>query len=251
MPRRGAWCSLGISGDIRRGTLLRCRYNEETVIVGPHSIRLLVSPSACSARRSQAHCRACRVTMLQQNTSHAQLHSNGAAIARLADGDRRLLCTADYDLTGQILWPAARLLAEYLAAHRQLVEGRHGACELGAGLGLAGITASRVGCRIYVLHQRRHLSARLDACQMLTQYMRCRCQMCIRTNHHQLLCHRTYSDDAWSGAQHCPVVLTDHNEEVLSVLERNAALNRNSTIHGKASVESPHCGKSLGRPRGA
>ena len=52
--------------------------------------------------------------------------------------------TADYDLTGQILWPAARLLADYLAAHLQLLEGRRGACELGAGLGLAGLTASRV-----------------------------------------------------------------------------------------------------------
>ena len=41
--------------------------------------------------------------------------------------------TADYDLTGQILWPAARLLADYLAAHLQLLEGRRGACELGAG----------------------------------------------------------------------------------------------------------------------
>ncbi len=37
-------------------------------------------------------------------------------------------------------------------------------------------------------------------------------------------------------AQHCPVVLTDHNEEVLSVLERNAALNRDGTSHGGASV---------------
>ena len=37
-------------------------------------------------------------------------------------------------------------------------------------------------------------------------------------------------------AQRCLVVLTDHNEEVLSVLERNAALNRDSTTHGAASV---------------
>ncbi len=34
--------------------------------------------------------------------------------------------------------------------------------------------------------------------------------------------------------QHCPVVLTDHNEEVLSVLERNAALHRDGTSHGEA-----------------
>ena len=66
---------------------------------------------------------------------------------------RRLLsaAAADYDLTGQILWPAARLLADYLAAHPQLLEGRRGACELGAGLGLAGLTASRVCCARHLL----------------------------------------------------------------------------------------------------
>ena len=37
-------------------------------------------------------------------------------------------------------------------------------------------------------------------------------------------------------AQLCPVVLTDHNKEVLSVLERNAALNRDSTSHGEATA---------------
>lgn len=50
---------------------------------------------------------------------------------------------ADYDLTGQILWPAARLLAGYLAANRTILEGCSCACELGAGLGLVGLLAAQ------------------------------------------------------------------------------------------------------------
>ena len=44
-------------------------------------------------------------------------------------------------------------------------------------------------------------------------------------------------DGTLCPAQYCPVVLTDHNEEVLSVLKRNAALNRDSTSHGEAPHE--------------
>ena len=68
-----------------------------------------------------------------------------------------LLCSqaasTDFDLTGQVLWPAAALLASYLVAGsegesedksrgRSLTErSRSGACELGAGLGLSGLAA--------------------------------------------------------------------------------------------------------------
>ncbi|KAL0030185.1 hypothetical protein WJX77_001961 [Trebouxia sp. C0004] len=52
----------------------------------------------------------------------------------------KLLCSAsattDYDLTGQILWPAASMLAGYLAANPAILENCTCACELGAGLGL-------------------------------------------------------------------------------------------------------------------
>ena len=50
---------------------------------------------------------------------------------------------ADYDLTGQVIWPAAEMLAAYLALNSQLVKGRACACELGAGLGLVGILAAQ------------------------------------------------------------------------------------------------------------
>ena len=50
---------------------------------------------------------------------------------------------ADYDLTGQILWPAARLLAGYLAENPATLRGCRCACELGAGLGLVGLLAAQ------------------------------------------------------------------------------------------------------------
>lgn len=73
-----------------------------------------------------------------------------------------LLCSqaasTDFDLTGQVLWPAAALLASYLVAGKSDDEGERGdktsssegrshaagsssACELGAGLGLSGLAA--------------------------------------------------------------------------------------------------------------
>ena len=54
-----------------------------------------------------------------------------------------LLCVADHDLTGQILWPAASLLAKYLAANEAVLQGCNCACELGAGLGLVGLVAAQ------------------------------------------------------------------------------------------------------------
>ena len=78
------------------------------------------------------------------------------------------LRAADHDLTGQILWPAATLLANYIATHPSILRACSCAVELGAGLGLVGLLA----------------------------------------------------------AQSCPVVLTDHNDVVLRVLQRNAELNQ-------------------------
>ncbi|KAK9839653.1 hypothetical protein WJX81_003502 [Elliptochloris bilobata] len=83
----------------------------------------------------------------------------------------RVLCSpaasTDYDLTGLVLWPAAHLLAEYMAANMAHLAACNAACELGAGLGLVGLLAGKA----------------------------------------------------------CPVMLTDHNEVVLRVLQRNAAEN--------------------------
>ena len=77
---------------------------------------------------------------------------------------------ADYDLTGQTIWPAAQMLADYLAAHQNVLAGCTCTCELGAGLGLAGLFAAQI----------------------------------------------------------CPVILTDHNEVVMRVMSKNAALNQSN-----------------------
>lgn len=50
---------------------------------------------------------------------------------------------ADHDLTGQILWPAANLLATYIAAHPSILNSCSCALELGAGLGLVGLLAAQ------------------------------------------------------------------------------------------------------------
>ena len=50
---------------------------------------------------------------------------------------------ADYDLTGQILWPAASLLANYVASNPSILLSCSCALELGAGLGLVGLLAAQ------------------------------------------------------------------------------------------------------------
>ncbi|KAL3684394.1 hypothetical protein R1sor_002416 [Riccia sorocarpa] len=50
---------------------------------------------------------------------------------------------ADYDLTGQLVWPGAQLLAEYLLQKGNDVKG-FSVIELGAGLGLTGLLCARL-----------------------------------------------------------------------------------------------------------
>lgn len=51
----------------------------------------------------------------------------------------------DYDMTGQVVWPASRLMCWYLSLHAaDLIEGRS-VLELGAGGGLPGLLCSRLG----------------------------------------------------------------------------------------------------------
>ncbi|CAM6093615.1 unnamed protein product [Calypogeia fissa] len=48
----------------------------------------------------------------------------------------------DYDLTGQLVWPGAELLAEYLLHNQSLLRGAS-VLELGAGLGVTGLLCAR------------------------------------------------------------------------------------------------------------
>ncbi|KAL7598294.1 hypothetical protein Lser_V15G22941 [Lactuca serriola] len=58
----------------------------------------------------------------------------------------QLLClqssSTDFDLTGQLVWPGARLLNEYLSNNVELLQGCS-AVELGSGVGVTGILCSR------------------------------------------------------------------------------------------------------------
>jgi predicted nicotinamide N-methyase len=52
--------------------------------------------------------------------------------------------STDYDLTGQVIWPGARLLSQYLCSRPQTdIQRWDSACELGSGLGLAGLVTAR------------------------------------------------------------------------------------------------------------
>ncbi|KAH7667289.1 Lysine methyltransferase protein [Dioscorea alata] len=85
-----------------------------------------------------------------------------------------LLClqsaSTDYDLTGQIVWPGAVLLNNYLSQNSEMLKGRS-VIELGSGIGVTGILCSR------------------------------------------------FCDE---------VVLTDHNDEVLEILNKNIELQSSS-----------------------
>ncbi|XP_057753880.1 uncharacterized protein LOC130973401 [Arachis stenosperma] len=85
--------------------------------------------------------------------------------------DIQLFClqsaSTDFDLTGQLVWPGAMLLNDYLSKNVEMLQGCT-AIELGSGVGITGILCSR-------------------------------------------FCHK--------------VVMTDHNEEVLKILNKNIELH--------------------------
>nr|CAB3458760.1 unnamed protein product [Digitaria exilis] len=65
----------------------------------------------------------------------------------------RLLClraaSTDYDLTGQLVWPGAVLMNNYLSEHPETVN-ECSIIELGSGIGITGILCSRF-CKKVVL----------------------------------------------------------------------------------------------------
>mmetsp|Transcript_67477 Transcript_67477/g.197359 ORF Transcript_67477/g.197359 Transcript_67477/m.197359 type:complete len:466 (+) Transcript_67477:83-1480(+) len=67
-----------------------------------------------------------------------------------AEGGAARSRAAGDDSTGFFVWPAARALSAYLAAHPELVKGRRVA-ELGAGAGLVGLAAAALGAEEAVL----------------------------------------------------------------------------------------------------
>jgi len=61
--------------------------------------------------------------------------------------------STDFDLTGQIVWPVSRLVAQYLACGPGVAAALRGArvLELGAGCGLCGVAAAALGAAEVVL----------------------------------------------------------------------------------------------------
>lgn len=82
---------------------------------------------------------------------------------------QRLLCSqaasTDFDLTGQIVWPVSVFLSWFVAARPAEFRGKV-VVELGAGCGLAGVVAARVGARAAVLTDGSDVVMRLLARQV-------------------------------------------------------------------------------------
>lgn len=58
--------------------------------------------------------------------------------------------STDFDLTGQVVWPCATWFSEYLVDHPELVQGKN-VLELGAGVGLCGLVAHKLGAKVCIL----------------------------------------------------------------------------------------------------
>ncbi|CAI5524572.1 unnamed protein product [Closterium sp. Naga37s-1] len=112
--------------------------------------------------------------------------------------------TTDYDLTGQIVWPGAAILADYLTAHPQEVAGK-AVVEVGAGAGLAGLVCAHVGSSAVTLTD--HNSEVLQVVQR-------------NVHHHNLLFQQRASASCsptlecaqleWADQQHLDALLAAH-----------------------------------------
>lgn len=102
-----------------------CRYVTRNFTFGQHSLQLQLLDTASSEHPDP-------------QTSHPSLQAtyilNSSCCSHF---------TADYDLTGQVLWPAAKLLARYLAENPEVFQHRTTACEIGSGLGLTGLLCAQ------------------------------------------------------------------------------------------------------------
>ncbi len=109
-------------------------------------MQLLCSASASSKHTDRIHnCSPDASPPLCLQAASALAHKalcacSGKSGARLS---RKSAPAADYDLTGQIMWPAAQLLADHLAANTHILAGCACALELGSGLGFPGLIAAQ------------------------------------------------------------------------------------------------------------
>ncbi|KAF3453117.1 hypothetical protein FNV43_RR03551 [Rhamnella rubrinervis] len=55
--------------------------------------------------------------------------------------------STDFDLTGQLVWPGAMLLNDYISKNAELLQGCS-VIELGSGVGITGILCSRFCCQV-------------------------------------------------------------------------------------------------------
>ena len=96
-----------------------------------------------------------------------------------------MLPAADYDLTGQILWPAALLLAEYLVDRTEVISNKRAACELGSGLGLVGLFCGQFCDTILTDHNEVVLRVLQENAENNKSLHQLRCASALTLKHHQ------------------------------------------------------------------
>ncbi|KAL6046758.1 Methyltransferase-like protein 21A [Balamuthia mandrillaris] len=64
--------------------------------------------------------------------------------------------STDYDLTGQVLWPAASYLSEYIVTHQNMFHDKY-VLEVGSGVGLCGLLAHKLSQRCILTDHNDHV----------------------------------------------------------------------------------------------
>ncbi|KVH87549.1 Nicotinamide N-methyltransferase-like protein [Cynara cardunculus var. scolymus] len=145
----------------------------------------------------------------------------------------QLLClqsaSTDFDLTGQLVWPGARLLNEYLSNNAEILQGCS-AIELGSGVGITGILCSKF-CRAVMLtdHNDEVLKAWLQYVIFLHKHLNS--VPLLFNTVQQLLCLR--------GKKQCRFILAYvSRSKMMDVMVTNEAIQHGLKIH---EVDGTRC----------
>ncbi|BBH02317.1 Putative methyltransferase family protein [Prunus dulcis] len=84
--------------------------------------------------------------------------------------------TTDFDLTGQLVWPGAMLLNDYLSKNAELLQGCT-VLELGSGVGITGILCSRFCSKVVLTDHNEEFSKESMDSLVISEAVRCGMQI--------------------------------------------------------------------------
>ncbi|XP_051142992.1 protein-lysine N-methyltransferase EFM3 isoform X1 [Andrographis paniculata] len=120
--------------------------------------------------------------------------------------------STDFDLTGQLVWPGAELMNDYLSKHYEM---------------LRGCSVIELGIKTSEL-----------------QNMNCIDSLCFSSKKNELIDHYAGITGILCSRFCSKVVLTDHNDEVLKILKRNIELHQSSQESHCLATEKLEWGNS-------